>query len=713
VSLTVDNVVQENSGTVTTTTASLVATLPSGTTDGNTVVVILTHASSSGATTMPAGFVLSKGTGGVGGVFVYHKPEVGGGETSWTFTIGAGVASHTWYAAEVSNVDPVDPVDVSASSSSVGTSVATGGTLSTGTTPLNAGLSTLVLSAFGVNKTSGAATLSWAGYTNGSDEALDIEPAGEVGFGLAVGRKFTDGSTSTFETTATLTHTAGGTLTAWALIVAFRAADSPIVAPLAHFMGFEQGTSGGLNASGAVSPFAGPLTPVGTWGTSYLIQAGSARNGGYGLRIVQSAGAVYVRAGNVVNKSAAVGMNVRVVSATGTVVVAELADTPATPIYSQLLYDSSATKFGIRCGTTGTVSWESGTTALNTWRWVDWRFKCSTSTWAADWRIETAADTYTDQAATSLAGQATTSFDTLHLGANVSQTMTADFDDVIISRHYVAYPLGPHQVRLLTVDPAGTPSLSGTSTNFSVFTANGTLAAWNAVNARNAVDEVPPTVSASADGICQTAVAASDYIEFPMATYTLGADEFVSAVRMLAAAWGGTGTGTGTLGLRGWDGTTETTLVAASTSYDAGSPTAVSATEPLWQCAMWQSTNGWTQAELDAAAVRVGFSTDATPDMGVHVVYLETAVGKTKTQQLFGDLASAEVDPTRLGVVSVTVDAPTMGTGDTTLEYEESGSPTSIVVPEGTTTIEQINAPDQPTVNRITMYWPPEPEPSA
>jgi hypothetical protein len=681
VSLSADNVIHENSGTADSST-SLVVSLVGGdsTTAGNTLVVVLAH-DTSGAVA-PAGFVADK-SGSSNGIYVYHKSEVGAGETSWTFTTSIST-TYAWYVAELSNVDLVDPADVSAGATTP-TLLSTGGTLSTGTTALNAGLSVMVLSAFAVRKTTAAATHSWSGYTNGSGEILDIEPAGVTGTCLAVARKFTDGATSTFETTATLTHTAGGTVNTWAAVVAYRAADAPIVAPLAHIMGFEQGTHGGTNVGGAISPFAGPLAPSGTWGTNYLIQASSARNSSYGLRVVQSAGAAFVRAGNVVNKSAAIGMNVRVVSATGTVVVAEISNSIGSVIYSQLLYDSSATKFGVRCGTTGTVSWESGTTALSTWRWLDWRFKCSTSTWAADWRIETAADVYTDQAGASLGGQATTSFDTLHLGGNVSQTMTADFDDVIISRYYVAYPLGPHQVRLLTVDPAGTPTVSGTSTNFNVFTANGTLAAWNTANARDAVDEVPPTVSASADGVCQNAVAASDYIEFPMAPYALGATEFVNGVRMLVPAWGGTGTGTGTLGLRGWDGTTETTLVAASTSYDAGSPTAYSATEPLWQCAMWQSTNGWTQAELDAAALRVGFSTDATPDMGVHAVYLEVAVGRTRAQQLIGDAAAVEVDPTRLGLMSTTVTTPAEG-GATLRWTDTGGSGSQYVAPAGSFT---------------------------
>jgi hypothetical protein len=260
------------------------------------------------------------------------------------------------------------------------------------------------------------------------------------------------------------------------------------------------------------------------------------------------------------------------------------------------------------------------------------------------------------------------------------------------------------------VDPAGTPSVSGTTTNFGVFTANTTVAAWNAVNARNAVDEVPPTISAASDGATQTAVAASDYMEFPMATYTLGPAEFINGVRMLAPMWSAT-SAAADLAIRGWDGTVETALATVA-AVAMGAPTAVSATAPVWRCAMWQSTNGWTQAELDAAALRVGFSTDATPDIGVEALYLEVAVGKTRTQQVFGDLASSEQDPTRLGAVSITMDAPDSG-GDSSLYYEESGSPTTVPVTGGTTTTQQINATFAEDTNYVAAYWPPEGVPDA
>jgi hypothetical protein len=688
--LSADNFVQENTGTTASGTSHVV-TLPSGTTAGNTVMVFFN------ANIQPslAEFAAVKVSGRLS---AQVKSEVTAAESSWTFTTGGSVTT-AWYAVELSNIDAVVPLDASASGSG---SIGDGGTLSTGTTGLNAGLSTVAFAVFG-----GAHTVatSWAGYTNGFEEVADVA-AGASG-GLAAARKFTEGTTGTFESTATLTTSASATT--YSMMVVFRAADSPIVAPLAMLAGFEWGTHGGAAAAGSVSMFGGFSAPSGTWGTTYLIQAGSARNSAYGLQIVQSAAAGYVRVGNVTTSSATCGFNTRVVSATGTPVVAALASN-AGSIFAQVLYDSSTTKFGVRCGTTGTVSWESGTTPLNTWRWIDLRFKCTTATWHADWRIETGAGTYTDQAGADLTGQSPgLSFHQLQLGYATAQTMTADYDDVVLSTYYVAYPLGPHEVRLLTVDPAGTPTISGTTTNFSTFASNGTLTAWNATTARNAVDEVPVTISAAADGVTQTAAAASDYMEFPMATYTLGPTEFVNGVRMMAAIGSGTGSGAGDIAIRGYDGTTETALATVS-QLTPGSPTAITSTVPLWRCAMWQSTNGWTQAELNAAALRAGFSADATPDMWIHALYLEAAIGKTKTVPALGEAGSSEMtveyDPTRAAMVSATLDTP--ADQGATMRWTDTGGSGSQAVGAASSYTKQFNAADSAGVSVVEVESDPE-----
>lgn len=680
--LSADNVIQEATGT----TGS--PTLPAGTTAGSTVVVVF---STTTGLTPPTGFVSDASPNTIS---LYSKSDVTAGETTWSF----GASTPPWYAVELSNVDLVSPLDASVSANNIG--LGTGVALSTGTTGLNAGLSTVAFAVWATAST--ASTVSWSAPTNGFAEVVDFGGGGTAG--MMVARLFTDGATQTFSSSSTLSISSG-TVSASAAIVVYRAADAPVVAPLALLLGFEWGTHGGITSAGQTGMMGAFIAAAsGTFGVSQLIQAGSARNSSYGLRIVQSNAAATTSVGALNSRSGSFGFNVRVVSATGTVQVANLDN-------FYLVYDATATKFGVKLSAAGTPTWQPGTTALNTWVWIDGRIKENTTTHHADWRIETAADTYTDQTGLDLAGQSVTTLQNMVLGSTATtQTMTVDFDDVVTSKYYAAFPLGPHEVRLLTVDPAGTPTVSGTTTNFSVFTANGTLAAWNATNARNALDEVPPTVSAAADGVVQTAAAATDYMQFPMADYTLGPTEFVNGVRMLAPIWSGTGAGAGDLAIRGFDGTTETALATVS-QLTPGSPTAISATLPLWRAAMWQHSNGWTQALLNALALRVGYSGDATPDMGVSALYLEVAIGQTRTRQLFGDFATVEEDPTRLGVMSITVTAPSGG--DSTLYYEDNTVPSTVPVATETSVTQQIDSETAADANYIAFYPPPEGVPDA
>jgi hypothetical protein len=165
--------------------------------------------------------------------------------------------------------------------------------------------------------------------------------------------------------------------------------------------------------------------------------------------------------------------------------------------------------------------------------------------------------------------------------------------------------------------------------------------------------------------------------------------------------WAASGTAA-TFRLNAYDGTTEHVLYSEA---DPGWDNAIES----WICRMVRPASGriiWTQAVLDALAVRFG-SNDATPDIGIHAVLGEAVVRMAETSQLFGGLASAAVDPDSAGVVTVTVDAP--AGYDTDLYYEQNTSPTTVPVTGGTSHIEPIQAPDQPTTNYIAAYPPAEP----
>lgn len=684
--VTVDDFLWENTGFVASGT-SIVVSHPDagGTTAGKTVVVIIYAASTT--LTLPTGFA---SVGPTTITWACIKSNVGAGETSWTFTQNFSTAG-AWYMVELDNVSLLEPYDGHGAISS-GT-VANGATKSSGTAPLNAGSSTVALAMFGAVKAAGGDVQSWSGYTNGFTERVDAEPAGVAGKQIAVAWKTIDGW-GTYETTATFATTAAAPQTA-SLILLLRSADASINAPLVGFTGFEFGTHGGMGNASPNNPIG---LASGTFGTGYSVAAGSARNGSYGFKLVASATTAVMDLAGFTGGTIAFGCNVKVESGSGTPTVLSFLVAGGSGTDFLVLYDVTNTKFGVQW-VGGSVVWQSGTTALSTWVWIDIRATFNSSAWHLDWTLETGTDTYTAQTSpTDLTGQTPGTSSSIQLGQNATQTMTAHYDDPVWSKHYAAYPLGPHVVRLLVPETTGA-AVSGTSTNFSKFTANGTLAAFAADVGAN-LDEVPPTVSASSDGLVQTAVAASDYVELPMTTYTLASDEIIAGVRFVAALWGGTGSGTGTLGWRGHDGLTETTFVAAGTSYDADSLTAISATYPLWNWAMWSGANSgaWTQTRLDAASVRMGFSTDATPDMGASAVYLEVAIKKAPTvrtltiEDPISATADLIVNPYNSATVSYIIT-----NNDTTqtaqFDYSISGTPqTPVSVGPSSSSTLQLNA---------------------
>jgi hypothetical protein len=614
-----------------TSTTSVVVTHPDagGTTAGSTVLVWVR---SSGASNMtpPAGWVRDN-TYGLGGIFSFRLDDAAAAETSWTFTRAPSAGNSAWSMMEVDHLS-VDSFEV-ASAGTQGTN-ATGTTRSTGTSVLNAGESGLLVAVFGSTKAASGDTHSWASYTNSFTEQEDFNPAGVAGQCIAVAAKNFSGQ-STFETTATFTTSTGTPATAAVLLV-YRSYDAAITAPLSYLTGFEFGTHAGMGHTGNApwSEFPSslgnvPAAPGGTWGTHYSVTAGAAKDGDWGLEVANSATAHHVVLPTFTGGRFAFSGHVKPVSGSGTPTALWFDSANAD---LQLVYDVTTEKFGLQWEG-GSPEWQTGTTPLDNYPAVQIRGRVNSSVYHAEWWIETGTGDGYQTSPADLTGMTLTSSITPRLGAyaGTNQTAVFHYDNPVISPYYAAFPLGVHTVVPLVPETTGA-TVSGTSSNFQRFTNNGTLA--NVSGTEGALlDDRPPTISASSDGVVQVAVAASDYLNLPMTTYTLAATEIVAGVRFLASLWGGTGSGTGTLGWRGHDGVTETTFIAASASYDADSLTTASATYPLWYTSMWSGgVNGaWDQTKLNAAAVRMGFSTDATPDMGASAVYLEVAVTTART----------------------------------------------------------------------------------
>jgi hypothetical protein len=689
VALSADDLIQFDEGSVTAGT-SIAVSLPAGTTAGNTVIVFI-H--SNVALTAPSDVTVA--TTNTFSPSVFYKSNVGAGETSWTFTQASADAA--WVAVEMSNIDPVEPYETGVIST-FGTTASNGGTLSTGTTGFNIGLSTVQFALFSAYLTSGTATKSWSGYTNGFTEITQIDStSGTNRPCLAASVNFLTGSTAQFQSTGTLTISTGSA-TVRARMVVFREAGSPISAPLAGLTGFEFGTHGGLaettvHSTGSnqpLGPSAGP--PVGTWGTHYSIGSSYARNGDYGLRISTSAATCNVPIACHLTTPGVYAQNIRPVSGSGTPTVMTWDVATGTDLL--LVYDVATEKFGLRWGA-GTVSYQTGTTPLNTWAWVEVRIKTNATTHHADWWCETGTGDGLQTSPADLTGMTSTLLVQVALSGLTSQTVTFDADDPVYSRAYAAFPLGSHKVIALGVDTGGTATVSGTAANFNVFTNNGTLAGFSSAAALAALDERPPTVSASADGLVQVTTASTDYVELPMQTYTLAADEVIAGVRMIASMWCGAGASTGNLTIKGYDGVTLTSLAART--FDAGSPTAVSATEPLWMASPWAMTPGnpWTPTRLNNAVLRVGYSSDAVPTMGISAIYLEVAIRKTPVyrQITTGEADEFTVDlrvhPYDSSSVSYLVGS-THATRGATFNYSISGTPQTPVYVAASSTEEVV-----------------------
>lgn len=252
------------------------------------------------------------------------------------------------------------------------------------------------------------------------------------------------------------------------------------------------------------------------------------------------------------------------------------------------------------------------TLTTGVWHRIDFLYDGTTDT--LDWSVNGAP-----QDAATGSGYVT-GLENLWIGADGGgfYSSTLRFDDVLVSQTSGDYPLPDHKVVGLLVDPSGTLTVSGSTANFNTFTSNGTLAAWNATTARNNIDERPPTIGASSDGLVQVTTSATSYVEIPMTSYTLTAGETVMGGRMVAFGWA-TNANACTIGFRSYNGTTETDLFpAANPFFDNASA------NPLPVMLTLADIN--TQAEIDALAFRVGFSTDAAPDVGIHAIYAELAI---------------------------------------------------------------------------------------
>jgi hypothetical protein len=709
VSMSVDDIVQWNTGTVNATPVT--CTLPAGTTEGNTVILCVgTVGSGSPAST---GFTRDHGTvGGTMRPYVLRKADVPAGESSWALLGFSGAQPTIWFAFEIAGFHPQAPKEVNVPSPELGFAVTS---QTTGTTPASTAYEGLELAFWFGQNTANATVPVWSGFTNGVVEYAQTSRtdgatamAGCVGF-----RPIVD--TGMYESTAT----SSVTVDAGAVLVAYAAAQARRVPNLDVMTGLEFGTTAGWATGNAGNP---PFDVVSGGAT---VVSSTPKTGSYCLQLSSSSAAANVAwtsSGALVNYTQPTGMVDRryyagrlsfrfPTSLPGVDLNLCALDTGSDSTGEGLyvFYRTATQKVGVAVRQTsfgfGTEIASDITLAADTWYDLDLLFDGANAYRQQEWRgfwqlngVEQALATKTTNTAS-----AVTAITQFRLGWQASITATVLYDDVAGSKHPGHHPLGEIRIYPLKVDPAATPTVTN-ATAFSTFTNNGTInATFSTTTARNAVDDIPPTIGGSADGFVQDTIGASDYVELPMQTRDVATNlEALRGIRWYFPGWAVDATAA-TIGFRAYDGTDETVLFAAADpNFDA------STTAPAWVSKMHRTQGSnvpflWSQARVDGLAARVGFSGDATPAIGVHAVLAELAVRTAFSQQVVeadGVFVYSLLDPDTGNVIALRLVAP--GDGSATADYVINGTPVSRNAAAGTEDLYVVGAETNDVVSFIS-----------
>lgn len=665
-SLSPDSIVQQNTGTANSTT--ITCTLASGTTAGNTVILCVYTVGTGGPTC--TGFTRDHGSSvGATKAYVLRQTAVDAGLTTFALNAFSGSQPTVWFAYELAGVHNLVPKEAGVTSPQSGTGVTS---QTTGTTPATQAYQGLAWAFWGAHNPTNSTVPALSAFTNGlaqqsTNNRADGATATAATVALAVVSDL-----GTFESTAIISVSSNTS----AMMIMYAAADSKRVPNLDVCSGFEWGTTAGHTTGNAGNPpldFANGTVTYSTstprTGTYCLQLAGTAAAANAGWSSTGALGLHTVPTGFTDREYYVARLSFRFVgSLPGADVGLVFLDGGAEGSGSglQVFFRQSTGKLGLRVRQTTNVGTEvlSATAIVadttydldllwdgaNAQREQQWR-----GSWRLDDVDQTTATVTTDTA--SVKGVITS----FRWGWTTSSTATLRIDDVAGSKHPGHWPLGSIKVYPLKVDPAATPTVTS-ATAFSTFTANGTInSTFSTTTARDAVDDIPPTIGASADGFVQDTIAASDYVELAMQTRDVYANlESLRGVRWYFCGWAVDATAA-TIGFRAYDGSAETTLFAAADpNFDA------STTTPAWVCKMNRAQASstpydWTQTKLDALCARVGFSGDATPNIGVHAILAELAVRVGYEQQVVqvdGVLAYSILDPDTGNVIAMRLVAP-------------------------------------------------------
>jgi hypothetical protein len=722
VALTVDNILQEATGSFEGTSGTI--TLPGGTTAGSLVLVVAAaadaHAQALDAPSGGAGtwtdWAHSQGSTNRANTHIWTQKGVAGGESSWTLAVAGGAPTSElvmWAVYELSGVGVVLADSLGASDGPTAASDTTVASFTTGTAPAD-GSSTEAFLALGVavfaatsaDTTPPVITVSDADLFYERDHVDTANATRAASMSVAMQ---TVQDVGVFQTSASVSPSA---YMAANMLILY-ADDSPWVPSIDFMSGFEFGTATGMTTGSEAVAGCAPFDAV--VGSPAVVSTFK-RSGSYALQLSSSAAAECVTAtsaGALGYYGSSVGWGSRAFVERCCVYFdtslpgadTELLSVEAGSLANGVVvwYRSASQKIGVKIGS-GTEQLSDATVAANTWIGLDIRYDPRTTTHRCDWKVDydslDATVAPVAQAQATATGMTATAITTARWGWTTSKTATVYYDDIAVSRFFGTFPLGDYRILPLLPDQTGTPTITGTTANFQTFTSGGTGAAWNAATARTLVDDMPPVVGGSADGIMQVTAATGDFVTIPMATYTAAPMYSPRAVRWYVAGWAASGS-VANCNVKADDGTN--TLM--DIGYQVGSGTSLAldhgwdASVVHWLCSMHrlnpvvfpQPYYQITQARLDALAVKFGYSTDATPDVGVNAVLAEVAVQPAKVftiseTTLDGGTAYlyTRQDPVHQGCVSLLVTTPP-GTQQVVLQTTINDSYSEQVVPANTT----------------------------
>ncbi|HEU4864643.1 MAG TPA: hypothetical protein VFT76_00220 [Actinomycetota bacterium] len=315
----------------------------------------------------------------------------------------------------------------------------------------------------------------------------------------------------------------------------------------------------------------------------------------------------------------------------------------------------------------GTTNW-----ADDAWHRLDWKLDTSTGTATLDVTID-GTESLT-QATLSLASANIT---TVMLGDNTAAiAVTIYYSDLVWSTTSGDFPLGDHICLKLEIDGTGTHSQgSGAFADELGGTTDANLLdsvddAWNGTT--------PELSQTGEDFVAQTANDANGYVEFTTANTSQSGAVWGAQLGVLMASLDST---TACLGEAKLVDSAGTTLGGTGSIDPSVSATAYTAYRPKTTAA---PSGGWSTSSLNACKIRLGFSSDAAPDLLFNSAIIEYAAawsasggGQNLTGAVFaraGTFATGVLSSIRALTGAVFSRAPTFAAATLTTTRALSGA---------------------------------------